>query len=122
MACYVREALYTYNIDEGEHIVEVVYDKFSPGIGVMTHREWFYDTAPTGNWTRILFESNQTKYECFLDCMVKKNLHTRRRLCRLVIDNHDIVIPTYNDKIRLMNAIKILDPTFEPPLINRKCG
>lgn len=119
MTCYVREALYAYNIDEGTHIVEVVYDKFIDGIGMKAHREWFYNTSPTGDWTNLRFEPNQTRYECFLDCMIKKTLDIRRRLCKLVLDNHT---PNCNTKIRLMNAIKILDPTFEPPLINRKCG
>ena len=122
MACYVREARYAYSVEEGAHVIEVVYDKFTPGIGVKSHREWIYNTAPTGNWTNLLFDPHQTKYECFLDCMVKKTLEVRRKLCKLALDNHDIVVPVYNTKIRLMNAIKILDPTFEPPLINRKCG
>ena len=122
MACYVREALYSYSVEEGTHIIEVVYDKFVPGIGVKSHRDWIYNTAPSGNWIHLLFDPNQTNYESFLDCMVKKNLDVRRKLCKLVLDNHDIVIPIYKTKIRLMNAIKILDPTFEPPLINRKCG
>lgn len=120
MACYVREATFTYNIDEGVHIIEIVYEKFVPGIGMKSHREWVYNTAPTGNWNHILFEPNQTTYECFLECMVKKTLEVRRKLCKLALDKHEY--PTQSTKIRLMNALKILDPTFEPPLINRKCG
>ena len=122
MACYVREARYAYSVEDEAHVIEVVYDKFTPGIGVKSHREWMYHTAPTGNWTHLTFDPHQTKYECFLDCMVKKTLEVRRKLCKLALDNHDIVVPIYKTKIRLMNAIKILDPTFEPPLINRKCG
>ena len=122
MACYVREARYAYIVEDGSHVIDVTYDKFVPGIGVNSHREWFYDTAPTGNWTHLTFDPHQTKYESFLDCMVKKTLEVRRKLCKLALDNHDTVVPIYKTKIRLMNAIKILDPTFEPPLINRKCG
>ena len=122
MACYVREALYSYSVEEGTHIIEVVYDKFVPGIGVKSHRDWLYNATPTGNWIHLLFEPNQTNYESFLDCMVKKNLDIYRRLCKLALDNHDIDVPDFRTKVRLMNAIKILDPTFEPPLINRKCG
>ncbi len=120
MACYVREASFTYSVDEGTHLVEVVYDKFIPGIGMNSHREWMYNTSPTGNWHHLLFEPNQTRYECFLECMVKKTRDVRRKLCKLALNNHEY--PTHSTKIRLMNAIKILDPTFEPPLINRKCG
>lgn len=122
MACYVREARYIYCVEEGSHVIEITVEKFIPGIGMKQHCEWLYHTSPTGNWTNISFEPNQTKYESFLDCMVKKNLDIRRRLCKLALDSHDIMIPTQKIKIRLMNAIKILDPTFEPPLINRKCG
>jgi hypothetical protein len=122
MVCYVREARYAYAVEAGTHIIEVVYDKFSPGIGFKSHCEWFYDTAPAGNWTDIVFEPNQTKYECFLDCMVKKTVEVRRRLCRLALANHDTEPRTFKTKIRLMNAIRILDPTFVPPGINRKCG
>ena len=122
MACYIREACYAYSVEDGAHVVEVVYDKFIPGIGVKSHHDWLYNAAPTGNWTHLLFEPHQTKYEGFLDCMVKKNLDIYRRLCKLALDNHDIVVPDFRTKVRLMNAIKILDPTFEPPLINRKCG
>lgn len=122
MGCYIREARYTYSVEDREHVVEISYDKFIPGIGIKSHREWFYDTAPAGNWTHLVFEPHQTMYECFLDCMVKKTLDIRRRLCRLALDNHDTVVPVFKTKIRLMNALKILDPTFEPPIINRKCG
>jgi|TARA_B110000285_G_scaffold69389_1_gene79805 hypothetical protein len=122
MACYIREAHYAYYVEEGSHITEIVTEKFVPGIGMKQHREWLYNTAPTGNWTHLTFEPNQTRYDCFLDCMVKKTLDIRRRLCRLALDSHDTDIAFFKTKIRLMNAIKILDPTFEPPVINRKCG
>jgi hypothetical protein len=122
MTCYVREVQYVYYIEEGSHITEILVEKFVPGIGMKQHREWIYDTAPTGDWIHMTFEPNQTRYDCFLDCMVKKTVEVRRRLCRLALTNHDTEPRTFKAKIRLMNAIRILDPTFVPPRINRKCG
>ena len=121
MACYVREALYTYNVEQGNHVIEIVVERWYPGVGNQTKRDFLY-SVPNGNWSHILFAPYETTYESFLDCMVKKDLDVLRKMCRIVLENLTIYNPSQRTKIRLMNAIKILDPTFEPPVINRKCG
>ena len=121
MLCFVREALYTYNVDQGTHMIEIVNERWYPGIGNKTKRDYIYGT-PNGNWNHIMFGPGETTYESFMDSMVKKDVDTLRKMCRLVLENHTIYNPSQRTKIRLMNAIKILDPTFEPPIINRKCG
>ena len=69
---------------------------------------------------RTVSESNTIPYLKFLDIMVSKTVEVRQRMAELLLD--DILasrrdIKTY---IRLTHATKILDPSFQPPIINMK--
>jgi hypothetical protein len=116
---YMCSATYVFDVNSQADIVEIEYTKNEAGGGWKTHKEWLY-TYPEGDWTTIHFDPERfVKYEDFLNSMVFKNLEVSRRIAKLSLDN----VSTKDPKklVILMNAIKILDPTFEPPIINTNC-
>ena len=52
--------------------------------------------------------------------MVKQTLEVKQRMAELMIEN--ILVYKQNNKtyVRLLNAVKILDSTFQPPRVNMK--
>ena len=114
MSCYVRSATRT-------HDGVVIYaDNHIPGSFLEVKHT--VDVDVLGDWYNLVFDSEQLKLYKFLDTMVVPNLETRR-IQALAI--HDELINYEMDtdvKIDLMNAITILDKTFTPPTINKRCG
>ena len=97
-----------------EHYVEIRY------INSVSRKktERIY-TAPIGGWTRLDFEGDECRYASFLNTMVYKNVDVYRRMASLFLD--EILEVPYAHRIQLLNAMKILDPTFTPPWINVNC-
>ena len=62
------------------------------------------------------------KYEDFLDIMIEKTIETMRKMVLIELDNVMLENKNINLFIRIMNTIKILDPTFIPPVINKMCS
>lgn len=90
-----------------------------------SHTDFVY-THPKGNWSELKFEyADAVSYADFLKAMVHGNVDVCRKIALL---RHQMVldkaIGIYVDTrlcIKLMNCLKILDPTFEPPTVNIKC-
>jgi hypothetical protein len=77
-------------------------------------------TEPIGGWKKLDFEGDYCKYVSFLNTMVYKNNDVYRKMARLMLE--EILSVPRVHRIQLLNAIKILDPTFTPPWINVHCG
>jgi hypothetical protein len=118
---YVLSATKVIDVECGTQYIEVKTDRFQPGLGWNIHTDFLY-TQPKGRWTELKFQRwEQVSYEDFLNSMVHKNLDVHRKIARLLADK---IYETHEDEkilFRLMGAIKILDPSFEPPVINLKC-
>ena len=118
---YIVSAKHTYDVNSEVDYVVIEHIKYIDGIGWKTHTDWLA-TYPEGDWTYINFgEDSHVKYEDFINSMVHKNVEVYRKMAKLSLDNvstkdHPVKL------IRVMNAIKILDPTFVPPVINTGCG
>ena len=93
-----------------EDFVEIRYDG--------NHTDFIY-TEPIGRWTRLDFDGDKCDYVSFLDCMVYKNVDVYRRMATLLLD--ELLISCHVNRIQLLNAMSILDPTFTPPWINVHC-
>jgi hypothetical protein len=52
--------------------------------------------------------------------MVYKNVDVYRSMAILLLD--ELMNVPYSNRIQLLNAMKILDPTFTPPWINVNCN
>lgn len=101
--------------------IEVKYTTYVEGYGYVNCAECFA-TKPIGDWTSFVSKRRSFNYTEFLGTMVHKTLDIRRRMIELQVDN--VLCENYNifSIIRIMNCIKILDPTFIPPVINVKCS
>ena len=97
-----------------EHYVEIRY------INSVSRKktERMY-TAPIGGWTRLDFDGDECRYASFLNTMVYKNVDVFRRMATLMLD--ELLNVPYRNRIQLLNAMKILDPTFTPPWIHVHC-
>lgn len=117
---FITKAKYVFDVNSQSDIIEVEYTKYVHGHGWKTHKDWVY-TFPEGDWTTFDFgEASSVKYVDFLNTMVFKNLEVHRKIARLSLNSVSKRKP--NKLLKLMNAIRILDPSFEPPEINTYCA
>lgn len=122
---YILHARYITDVDRDEDGIEIDYVKFVPGTGNKKIKKWLY-TRPLGDWTSLSF--NESEYVDLVDFImtmtdVNSSLDTQRLIASLCAQEHNMRVKPnyYNPYIKTLNAIKILDPTFEPPIINLKC-
>lgn len=121
MTSFVKSALVTTDIETGKTLVQIDYVKYTNGIGYENKQD-LLETTPIGTWTEIKSISNTLRYEQFLDTMVHKTTETRRKMA--LVELESVLCENNNTRsiVRTMNAIKILDPTFSPPVINMRCS
>ena len=113
-------ATYKFDVNTQTDMVEMEYATYlGPEMG-WKNRIDFVGTYPEGDWNELLFDDDSNvRYEDFLNTMVHKNLEVHRKIAKVSLDNLSTNKP--HKLIRIMNAIKILDPTFQPPIINTEC-
>ncbi len=117
---FITKASYSYDVNSENDIVEIEYTKYVHGSGWKTHKDWLY-TFPEGDWNKLDFgEASSVRYVDFLNSMVFKNLEVHRKIATLSLNSVSKRSP--RKLLRLMNAIRILDPTFKPPEINTYCA
>jgi hypothetical protein len=121
MTSFVKSALVTTDIETGKMLVQIDYVKYTNGIGYENKQD-LLETTPIGTWTEIKSISDTLRYEQFLDTMVHKTTETRRKMA--LVELESVLCENNNTRsiVRTMNAIKILDPTFSPPVINMRCS
>lgn len=121
MTSFVKSAKVLHDVEKDVPIIEIKYVKYTCGIGYEEKNDIF-ETRPIGTWTEIQSISDSLRYEQFLDTMVHKTTETRRKMALVELDG--VLCENHNTRsiVRIMNAIKILDPTFSPPIINMKCS
>ena len=119
MPSFVKEAR-TF-IDERTNLpnVELKYSRYIEGDGYINEAACF-NTKPIGDWEEIKFKHGSTSYADFLETMIVNTTRTRRVMATIILE--DILCENFdiNCTIRVMNAIKIIDPTFSPPIVNKK--
>jgi hypothetical protein len=121
MTSFVKSARVAHDVETDTQIIEINYVKYTNGIGYENKQDIF-ETTPIGTWSEIQSISDSLRYEQFLDTMVQKTTETRRKMA--LVELESVLCENNNTRsiIRTMNAIKILDPTFSPPVINMKCS
>jgi hypothetical protein len=103
----------------GEYCIEIKYKKFFPGTGYKFLIDFLY-ADPIGGWSELHFEDDDCcEYACFLETMVDKNIEVYKKLSKLYLDS--VLEEHGRHRIKLLNAISILDPTFIPPGVNTWC-
>jgi hypothetical protein len=97
-----------------EHYIEIRYINKNQH----EHTDYIY-TSPIGWWTELNFEGDYCEYLSFLNTMVYKNIDVYRKMAKILLEEVLDVPQVF--RIQLLNAMKILDPTFTPPWINVHC-
>ena len=117
MTSFLKSAKHVFDVESDLSYVEIVYDRYTMGKGYSTYTDYM-NTEPLADWTYLESTKRSIPYEKFLDTMVKKTLEVRQRMAVLSLE----IFLTYDQDIRkyvrVAHAVKILDPTFQPPRIN----
>tara|TARA_B100000287_G_scaffold91368_1_gene83650 strand:- start:852 stop:1343 length:492 start_codon:yes stop_codon:yes gene_type:complete len=121
MTAFVKTCQQFVDIDSNNYIIEVNYTKYTEGIGIRSYTDEI-KTKLLGNADFLDFKNDIMKYEDFLDIMIEKTIETMRKMVLIELDNVMLENKNINLFIRIMNTIKILDPTFIPPVINKMCS
>jgi len=119
MSSLLRSAKVVHDIESDLDYIEITYERFVKGKGYETYLDYI-NTKPLASWTVLKSKSHSIPYEKFLDAMCEKTLEVRRRMAELALDNIMVDKQSVHIHIRTAYASKILDPTFQPPWINRK--
>lgn len=120
MPSFIKEA-HSFTKHDGVPHVELKYTEYVEGEGYV-NRAALFATKPVGNWKDFVSRRDSFRYTDFLETMVHMTLEIRRELVRLQLENVICENKNIFSIIRIMNCIKILDPTFIPPVINVQCA
>ena len=118
MTAFVKQCHQLYHVDEKCTVTEIHYSKYTDGIGY----EDKIDSFTTKTNCEFNYGMGSARYERFLDTMVVKTIETVRKMVLIALDNALCENRNIHSLIRIMNSIKILDPTFLPPIINKTCS
>jgi len=105
MSGYLKTATHVYDIESNESIVEMcTFDG---------HKHFLY-TLPKGNWSTLAFTKKEKVDPVnFMMTMVKPTLDVAQKIARIQSDY------MYNGSVKVMRKLRILDPSFDPPYINK---
>jgi hypothetical protein len=98
----MESAKYVMDVERNEGFIEVTL--------VDGKKEWIYSN-PKGDWCHLNLSG--VNYADFLRAMVEPNIWVLRKIARLELQN------TWHNSIRAMRCLRILDPLFDPPYINK---
>lgn len=117
MTSFVKSAKHVFDVECDLSYVEIVYDRFVKGEGYTAFTDYI-NTEPLADWTVLMSEKRTIPYDKFLDAMVKPTLEVRQRMAELALENFLSYIQDNRSYVRVVHAIRILDPTFQPPRVN----
>jgi len=121
MPSFVKEAHVFRDPLTGKECVELKYTRYVDGQGYCDFAECFA-AGPIGGWSDIHSTRECMRYERFLDTMVEKTIETRRVMALIQLENVLCENNNIYSLLRTVNTVKILDPTFVPPVINTRCA
>ena len=117
MTSFIKSAKSVHDVESDLAYVEIVYERYVKSKGYTTYTDYI-NTEPLADWTYLESEKQSIPYEKFLDTMVKKTLEVRQRMAELVLENVLSYEQSDRTYVRIAHAMKILDPTFQPPRVN----
>jgi hypothetical protein len=117
MTSFIKSAKSIHDVESDLAYVEITYERYKKGKGYATYTDYI-NTEPLADWVYLESSKQSIPYEKFLDTMVKKTLEVRQRMAELTFDNVLAYEQTERTWVRIAHAMKILDPTFQPPRVN----
>jgi len=122
MTSILKSAHVIYDVEEDRSYIEILYSKYISDEGYNTFIDYL-DAKPIGEWTQIISKTRGVRYEKFIDTMIEKTVETRQKMASIMLENiMEYTFNTVSTQIRIMNSVKILDPTFTPPYVNKRCS
>jgi hypothetical protein len=123
MTSFIKRARQFINVENNQCEIEINYDKYIDGFGYEKFKDSFVTSLiSSSNIYHIEGNKKSIRYEQFLDTMVIKTTETLRRSVLVQLDNVMCLNRNIYSLIRIMNTVKIIDPTFIPPIINVTCS
>lgn len=119
MTSFLKSAKSVYDVECDLAYIEITYERFRKGVGYATYTDYI-SAEPLANWVYLESSKQSIPYEKFLDTMVTKTLEVRQRMAELTFENLLSYEQCDRTWVRIMHAMKILDPTFQPPHVNMK--
>jgi hypothetical protein len=119
MSSFFKCAKLVHDVESDLTYVEITYDSYIRGKGYQTFTDYM-NTEPLADWQVFEAKKHTIPYLKFLDIMVSKTMEVRQRMAELLLDEILVTKCDFNTYIRLTHATKILDPSFQPPIINVK--
>ena len=112
MTSFLKSAKAVHDVESDLAYIEIQYEK-----GYRTFTDYI-NAEPLGDWMHIQSEELDIRYDKFMDTMVSRTLEVQQRLAELALEN--VLLCEQDDRtyVRIAHAVKILDPTFQPPRIN----
>lgn len=117
MTSFIKSVKSVHDVESDLAYVEIVYERYVKSKGYATYTDYI-NTEPLADWTYLESEKQSIPYEKFLDTMVKKTLEVRQRMVELLLENVLSYEQSDRTYVRIAHAMKILDPTFQPPRVN----
>ena len=117
MTSFLKSAKHVFDVEADLSYVEIVYDRYTRNKGYSTFTDYI-NTEPLGDWVSIKSDEKSILYEKFLDTMVKNTYEVQQRMAELSIESFLTYDQDIRKYVRVTHAVKILDPTFQPPRIN----
>ena len=117
MTSFLKSAKHVFDVESDLSYVEIVYDRYIRNKGYSTFTDYL-NTEPFADWVFLESNNHSIVYEKFLDTMVKKTLEVRQRMAELSLESFLTYDQDIRKYVRVAHAVKILDPTFQPPRIN----
>jgi len=117
MTSFLKSAKSIHDVECDLAYIEITYERYMKGKGYATYTDYI-NAEPLANWVYLESSKQSIPYEKFLETMVTKTLEVRQRMAELILDNLLSYEHTDRTWVRIMHAMKILDPTFQPPHVN----
>jgi hypothetical protein len=117
MTSFLKSAKHVFDVESDLSYVEIVYDRYKRNKGYSTFTDYI-NTEPLGDWVSIKSDEKSILYEKFLDTVVKNTHEVQQRMAELSIESFLTYDQDIRKYVRVVHAVKILDPTFQPPRIN----
>lgn len=120
MTSFFKSARHIHDVESDLSYVEIEYERYIRSVGQYATFKDYINTEPLADWVYLESNTQSIQYEKFLDAMVKKTLEVRQRMCEVLLENTLVYERVDNVYLRLLHASKILDPTFQPPRIDKE--
>ena len=110
---YVLRAHHVHDVDSNDSVIEITTIGLYCGF-----KKDFIHTKPRGDWQDISFHQLEyMDYAEFLRLMVIQNHEVKKKIATI-----ELLHFTNPCSVKVMNRLKLLDPTFRSPRINIKNG